>query len=56
MLDKFRTWYFRNYTEITWFLIGFLVAAGLYSLTQGHLADALFSFALAGVNYLFIRR
>jgi hypothetical protein len=56
MLDNFRNWYIRNYTEITWFLIGFLVMAGLTDLATGDYLGAVLSFGIAYVNYLFNKR
>ena len=56
MLDNFRNWYIRNYTEITWFLIGFLVMAGLTDLGEGNYAGAVISFGIAYVNYIFSRK
>jgi hypothetical protein len=56
MLDKFRSWYVRNYDAITWFLIGFLVMAGLNDLGHGDYVGALLSWVLAGANYFFVRR
>ena len=56
MLNKFRQWYLRNYTEITWFLIGFLIMAGLQSLSVHDYSSALINFGLAWVNYIFSRR
>jgi hypothetical protein len=44
-------WYLINATEITWFIIGFLIAAGINSLSHGNWTDAAFSFVLAGANY-----
>jgi hypothetical protein len=41
----------RNATEITWFLIGFLVMAGLQDLSTGNYIGALISFGLAYINY-----
>jgi hypothetical protein len=55
-MDKFVLWYKENYKEITWFLIGFLVMAGLYDLKQGDYSGAIFSFSLAGLNYWMDRR
>jgi hypothetical protein len=56
MLENFRRWYLRNYSEITWFLIGFLVMAGLSDASQGDTSGAVLSFGLAFVNYLFVRK
>lgn len=56
MLDNFRLWYLRNYTEITWFLIGFLVMAGLTDLGEGNYTGAVISFGVAYVNYIFTKK
>ena len=50
-MNKFRQWYLNNAKEITWFLIGFLVFAGLQDLSVGNYVGALISFALAYINY-----
>ena len=51
MLERFRSWYLANQKEITWFLIGFLVFAGLQDLRVGNYVGALISFGLAYINY-----
>lgn len=51
MLDKFRLWYFKNQNEITWCLIGFLVASALSSFSLGEYTDMTFSLLLAFANY-----
>jgi hypothetical protein len=51
MLDQFRLWYFKNQNKITWFLIGFLVAAATHSFSVGNYEDAGFSLLLAFANY-----
>lgn len=56
MMDRFRLWYFKNYSQITWFMIGFLIAAALNSLSQGNYTDAAFSFLLALANYYLNQR
>lgn len=50
-MDKIRQWYLRNYTEITWFLIGFLTFAGLQDLANGNYVQAVISFVLVALNY-----
>lgn len=50
-MNKFKQWYMYNATEITWFLIGFLVFAGLQDLSMGNYVGAAISFALAYINY-----
>lgn len=56
MLERFRNWYLRNYTELTWFLIGFLCMSGLIDLGRGNYVGAAISFGIAYVNYLFAKR
>lgn len=50
-MNKFRQWYQKNYIEITWFIIGFLIAAALSSFSRGEYGDMLFSLVLAFANY-----
>ena len=50
-MNKFRSWYLKNAVEITWFIIGFLIAAALDSFGKGNYGDAIFSLALAFANY-----
>jgi hypothetical protein len=52
MLENFRQWYLKNQNEITWFLIGFLIAATAHSFNKGEYADAGFSLLMAFANYL----
>lgn len=56
MLEKFRSWYLRNYESITWFIIGFLVIGGLVDLSRGNITGAIISFGIALVNYIFVRK
>lgn len=51
MLDNFREWYLKNQNEITWFIIGFLIAAAISSFSKGEYADMAFSLVLAWANY-----
>jgi hypothetical protein len=50
-MNGLRRWYLRNQNEITWFLIGFLIAAALESFSKGEYADAGFSLLMAWANY-----
>ena len=50
-MNSFRQWYLANQKEITWFLIGFLVFAGLQDLSVGNYLGAVVSFVLAYINY-----
>lgn len=56
MMDKFRSWYLRNYVEITWFLIGWLTIAGLQELANGDYISCAISWIFAYINYSFYRR
>jgi hypothetical protein len=51
MLSRFRWWYLCNQTEITWFLIGFLIASAAHSFSRGNYGDMTFSLLLAVANY-----
>ena len=50
-MNSFRQWYLKNHTEITWFIIGFLVFAGFQDLSLGNYIGAVISFGLAYINY-----
>ena len=56
MLNKFRDWYLTNQNEITWCLIGFLIAAALSSFSRGEYADMSFRLVLAYANYYLNKR
>ena len=55
-MNKFVQWYHTNYTQITWFLIGFLVMSGCSDLGDGNYTGAIISFGIAYINYLFSKR
>jgi hypothetical protein len=50
-MNSIRQWYLSNQKEITWFLIGVLVLAGLQDLGVGNYIGAVLSFGLAWINY-----
>ena len=50
-MNKFKLWYLNNRTEITWFLMGWLVLAGIQDLSRENYIGALISFGLAYINY-----
>jgi hypothetical protein len=52
MFENFRQWYLKNQNEITWFLIGFLIAAAVHLFNKGEYTDAGFSLLMAFANYL----
>lgn len=45
-------WLQENGTQITWFVIGFFICAGLTNLVQGQYLSSAFNFAIVAVNYL----
>lgn len=56
MFERFRNWYLDNYTEITWFLIGFLVMDALVQFGRGNWSGVIISLGLAILNYMFAKR
>jgi hypothetical protein len=54
-MSKFRIWWLRNQTEITWFIIGWLTVVGFQDLFRGDYFGALISFVLVYINYKFNR-
>ena len=50
-MNSIRNWYLNNQTQITWFLIGALLAQGSYEIAEGKFFDASISFFLAALNY-----
>jgi hypothetical protein len=56
-MNKFLTWFNQNYTQIVWFLIGWLVQTAFVYASRGDYVNALFDLALAYFNYaLYARR
>jgi len=55
-MDKFIEWCRYYNTEITWFIVGFLVYAGCDELSHGNTISALINFGLAFLNYSFYRK
>lgn len=56
MINKFRAWYLRNYEAITWFLIGWLVLSGIYSLGRGDYVTTVIAWGVAVINYIFVKK
>lgn len=50
-MDRFVQWYRSYSVEITWFIIGWLVFAGIDSLLRESYGFALFNFVLVYINY-----
>lgn len=56
MLDNFRRWYLTNQVQISWFLIGWLSFGGAIHFGTGDYINALLLWAIAFVNYVFVKR
>ena len=54
-MNKFTTWYFKNYIKITWFVIGLLFAAGVESFGVGNYVWAVFSLSCPS-GFLFLHK
>lgn len=52
MNDNVRRWFSRNGIQVTWFLIGLLVAWGIDNLLHGNYISAAFNFGFAYLNYI----
>lgn len=50
-MSKLANWFNNNNTEITWFIIGWLVFAGLDQIAREHYIMALIDFVLVYFNY-----
>ena len=50
-LAKFSKWRQDNNLEVTWFLVGFLAAAGVGSFEKGKLIEAFVLWIIAFINY-----
>ena len=50
-MNSVQAFFYKNKTEITWFLIGFLTLSGLQDLGHGDYVGAAISFALVYINY-----
>ena len=57
IVDKFIYWFQTHYTEIVWFLIGWLVQAAMIQFARGDYFGGLVDLGLAYFNYaLYSRR
>ena len=54
--DRLLEWYSENFYQIEWFIIGYLVADGFNLIGKGEPVMAVFVFALAAINYIFVRQ
>ena len=55
-MSKFREWYLKYDSEITWFLIGSLVTSASNSFSEGDMLGCVVGFVLAYINYYFWKR
>ena len=49
-------WYTRNYTQITWFIIGWMSMCKLVDFSKGDWPGVIFDIILIVINYLFVKR
>jgi hypothetical protein len=49
-------WYSENFYQTQWFIIGFMVCDGFNQISKGETQWAILAFALAGINYMFVRQ
>lgn len=56
MIDKFRQWYTKYYTEITWFIIGWVGLAALYDFSRGDWLGLLLDLAIIAANIAFWKK
>jgi hypothetical protein len=52
MMSKFASWWYRNDSNITWFLIGWLTWGMLDNLARGNYAVSLLDAVLVAANYM----
>ena len=50
-MNRIKQFFYQYQTEITWFLMGWLVLSGFNDLGAGNYIGALVSFGLAYINY-----
>lgn len=50
-MDKFLNWYNENFTEISWFIVGWLSMSCIEQLSRGNWVAALFDAGLCYFNY-----
>lgn len=55
-MSKFRQWYLTYWTEITWFIIGWLAMATLEAIGRGQWTTALIDAVLIYINYAMSKR
>jgi hypothetical protein len=52
MIERFTIWFATYSTEITWFLVGWLVMAGIVQVERGNYISSLIDFGFAYLNYI----
>ena len=54
-MNRFMSWYMSNYTQITWFIIGWVAMCTLVDFGKGDWSSVAFDLLLLVVNYLFYK-
>ena len=55
-MNAFRQWYTKYYTEITWFVIGWLGLAAVYDISHGNWPGLAFDLVLIAINVVFWKK
>jgi len=55
-MSKFRDWYLKYYTEITWFIIGWLGLAAIYDFSNGNWLGLTLDLSLIALNLAFWKK
>lgn len=53
-MNRIKQFFYRNRTEINWFLMGWLTLSGFHALAQGDYLNAAISWGLAFLNFKLI--
>jgi hypothetical protein len=55
-MNSIMRWYSRNYTQITWFIIGWMSMVALVDFGKGNWPAVSFDFALIALNYFLYKK
>jgi hypothetical protein len=55
-MNGFMNWYTRNYTQITWFIIGWMALCTLTDFSKGDWSAVAFDIAILALNYFLYKQ
>jgi hypothetical protein len=55
-MDQFLRWYTRNYTQIAWFIIGWMSLAAITDFSRGDWPGVALDLFLVWINYFFYKQ